>query len=1585
MIDLSSYKGFELDIKSRTVSAYPLIIIGKDTDNPIYISSVKETLADNGVTLKFKDYNLKISNIKESLNVKAHTIKISNVSVSLSNPGDINSKLSDTFINLINTNVEIYYKTQSCKTLQDCLPLFKGLIRRYDHSFNTIDLVIEDLTDSTFHKDVPIANLGTRKECFSKKYFNKYIPIVYGSVDKSPMIPYVDNVGDQGQYYISLIADDVEDVTRSGRNLSIYGFGDSELNPEDRILPTGATNGLETNHPLYIYKGDYFKVLQNYEHSLHDVGMIIDPNTGLNVEAVIYNDPEQYRIDSSGNFLSIRKKYASGYFQNPPATNELQAFKVHHPNQLEIMRTDLEVNPEGIVGLQSSVINIDTSVYRPEASFDTKEKPSLFFDDIVSNEFDTYSEIPYNELNLEDIEEGLEEFEVNGFETSRIDEVGGIYYPNDSVDGTIAHARMNFLWTIPGWIINNAHLLNSVDALESVRFVSLPSIHHIKEKLIDYINDFSNGILSEFGESDILLNTSSTPIEIVPQYQADAMFANSWAESSGISTTVEQQVAAYSAATGLATDQYPLAPALSPFPMLINEDGSLLGGNQVTSANTSQLNFYFMGYKDVTQEVTIDPITGLYVEGYTEEYSSSPSPSISHKYFDSENPKNNLRVRTYEANWNGNHNEHNYNITFQQFIQFGNRKILSGGLSEGTTPAKFPTTIFKFKLDENHPGNIHGYTHIYVGQWIEETMGAYQSNFIDTENNLKIKWINLWNDSDYDVDSLYNSIDEFPVYTPKQLTHKTYAQNDFNLTTKYICDWNGISLTESMTGANQNAIVSNEAYGGGFYGNGEQGQTRQDYICESYIDNEPGASWFIYMDDDITADRTGTNLPLNENIGELNLGFQSYNGTKVPKKCLIPMNHLAEYTSLMGSDNYAVFGLNTGVVSLFGDNKSSETVIAGDIDNAEKRLSLLFPFSDISNTDVIEDETNMYIYGKLKLYIDADDQNDSLIVNSMTSSDNLLVQALPASGESESNINFNVQNVGDSSIDLISVNGSENDFISGNERLWQTINDSEQEGVLEDNEYLSLDSYLMAEWSNPDDFNALALNYRVFGNVNAKAQISTDIHSFGIIQFSIFEKALDGNLYADVFGRANNPEDVVANNLKYTYENLNSGFSLIKKPSDIIYHFIEKELEQIDVVNRDSWLESRIDSILDEMSFTITNKINSKKLIEDICKNTSLYPKFSNDGQFYFKQIKKTYNSSDITIKQNDVISFNFTRTPIEDVVTMANVKYKKDYESKSLTRQTGFCDAHDFYGNGDNGAICLKENNNQVSGYDYNSMQLTRTSNILNFESHYIRKYSEAQKLRDYLLKLNCNQHTIIKCTLPIKYINLEVGDIVEFDKLYNNTKAYGEDYTKNNTRNNQEIYKYFIVTSVQKSMKGIAIECYQLHNLTSNFFPGLGSLSRRSELGIYGAIVEEGETELFGEQYQYTLIPNGHFTFDDIAIFENIVANDVNYMTSYQKRNADINGNGSIDQYDLNNIIALFTPILIDDDVDEGISENITLGDITGDGIVNVTDIIALVNYIIGAGDLETSQLIAADLNDDNMSNVSDVVAIVNQILGQ
>ena len=53
--------------------------------------------------------------------------------------------------------------------------------------------------------------------------------------------------------------------------------------------------------------------------------------------------------------------------------------------------------------------------------------------------------------------------------------------------------------------------------------------------------------------------------------------------------------------------------------------------------------------------------------------------------------------------------------------------------------------------------------------------------------------------------------------------------------------------------------------------------------------------------------------------------------------------------------------------------------------------------------------------------------------------------------------------------------------------------------------------------------------------------------------------------------------------------------------------------------------------------------------------------------------------------------------------------------------------------------------------------------------------------------------------------------------------------------------------------------------------------------------------------------------------------------------------------------------------------------LGDLTGDEVVNVSDIVFLVNSILGSG-LDAS---CADMNGDGLTNVSDVVAIVNVIL--
>ena len=57
-------------------------------------------------------------------------------------------------------------------------------------------------------------------------------------------------------------------------------------------------------------------------------------------------------------------------------------------------------------------------------------------------------------------------------------------------------------------------------------------------------------------------------------------------------------------------------------------------------------------------------------------------------------------------------------------------------------------------------------------------------------------------------------------------------------------------------------------------------------------------------------------------------------------------------------------------------------------------------------------------------------------------------------------------------------------------------------------------------------------------------------------------------------------------------------------------------------------------------------------------------------------------------------------------------------------------------------------------------------------------------------------------------------------------------------------------------------------------------------------------------------------------------------------------------------------------------------TLGDVNGDGEINVTDVVAVVNNILKGTGFEADEA-AADVNADGEINVTDVVAIVNNIL--
>ena len=55
--------------------------------------------------------------------------------------------------------------------------------------------------------------------------------------------------------------------------------------------------------------------------------------------------------------------------------------------------------------------------------------------------------------------------------------------------------------------------------------------------------------------------------------------------------------------------------------------------------------------------------------------------------------------------------------------------------------------------------------------------------------------------------------------------------------------------------------------------------------------------------------------------------------------------------------------------------------------------------------------------------------------------------------------------------------------------------------------------------------------------------------------------------------------------------------------------------------------------------------------------------------------------------------------------------------------------------------------------------------------------------------------------------------------------------------------------------------------------------------------------------------------------------------------------------------------------------------VGDVNGDGRVNVSDVSALINMILGLTPMDKTR---ADVNGDGRVNVSDVTALINIILG-
>ena len=196
MLELSSKFKQALGNGVRT-SLYPLVKIYKgyqiDDDIPDNAESVnlsiKETTIKNldDSYVSYLPLLLNSPSISSKADIINNKYTISSVSLSISNAPYNGKIFSDDIPSLLNAVVEVYYAANGIDDLEDCLLVYTGTIRRYSQSAESLKLTLEDLTEQKLKTQIPSKLINNRNNHYDKN-ISKPFPMVYGYVDKSPLV-----------------------------------------------------------------------------------------------------------------------------------------------------------------------------------------------------------------------------------------------------------------------------------------------------------------------------------------------------------------------------------------------------------------------------------------------------------------------------------------------------------------------------------------------------------------------------------------------------------------------------------------------------------------------------------------------------------------------------------------------------------------------------------------------------------------------------------------------------------------------------------------------------------------------------------------------------------------------------------------------------------------------------------------------------------------------------------------------------------------------------------------------------------------------------------------------------------------------------------------------------------------------------------------------------------------------------------------------------------------------------------------------------------------------------------------------------
>ena len=138
MLDLP--QKFKNDIQSKDTYLIPLLVI----DDRIFLSTSKVVLGEN-----YDPLLKNIGNIKESIDPVKKIFKISSVNISLINVLYNDKTLGERLFSpsVMNKKLNIYYKSQSAQSLDDCLKVYSGYVASINENIDNITISAEDRTE----------------------------------------------------------------------------------------------------------------------------------------------------------------------------------------------------------------------------------------------------------------------------------------------------------------------------------------------------------------------------------------------------------------------------------------------------------------------------------------------------------------------------------------------------------------------------------------------------------------------------------------------------------------------------------------------------------------------------------------------------------------------------------------------------------------------------------------------------------------------------------------------------------------------------------------------------------------------------------------------------------------------------------------------------------------------------------------------------------------------------------------------------------------------------------------------------------------------------------------------------------------------------------------------------------------------------------------------------------------------------------------------------------------------------------------------------------------------------------------------